>query len=93
MFPIAESIGVVLRVTADHGDECEEEEDENKDNFSAGEPEFGLAISFYCKAVEKTRETCQLKTCGEPIQAQALEVALGASRKGRIKRQGKHQSR
>ncbi|KAG9701357.1 putative amino acid permease, partial [Aureobasidium melanogenum] len=34
VFPVAEAIGVVLRVTADHGDECEREEDENKNDFS-----------------------------------------------------------
>ena len=38
-----EAIGVVLRVATNHGDEGEEEQDEDQEDLSCGQPELGLA--------------------------------------------------
>jgi hypothetical protein len=45
----------MLRVPADHCDEGEGKEDEEEDDFAAGEPEFGFAVDFDREGVEETR--------------------------------------
>lgn len=41
---MAETVGVALRVTSDHRNEGECEEDEDQNQFASGEPEFSLPV-------------------------------------------------
>lgn len=60
MVPVAESVGVMLGIAADHGDEGEGEDDEDQQNLAARKPELGFAISFDCEDIEETKMKCQL---------------------------------
>lgn len=55
VLPVAETVGIVLRVAADHGDEGEGEDDEDQDDFAAGQPELGFTKDFDGKDVEETK--------------------------------------
>lgn len=42
--PISEAIGIVLRVSADHGDEGEEKQDDDENDFARRQPELRLSV-------------------------------------------------
>jgi hypothetical protein len=44
----------MLRVSAHHGDEGEEEQGEDQDDFASGEPKFSFTVGFDCQNVEET---------------------------------------
>lgn len=50
--PVAEAVDVMLRVAADHGDECEEDEAEQEEHFCRGHDELALAVPFHCDDVQ-----------------------------------------
>ena len=52
---MSEAIGILLRVTSNHGDEGEREEDEDQDDLASAEPELSFTIGFDCKHVEETK--------------------------------------
>lgn len=43
----------MLRVSAHHGDECEEEQGEDQDDLATGEPEFSFTVGFDCQNIEE----------------------------------------
>ena len=53
---MAEAIGVVGRVSANHGDEGEEEQGEYQNDLPTGQPEFGFTIGFDDQDVEEAKE-------------------------------------
>jgi hypothetical protein len=54
VLPVAEPVGIVLRVAANHGDEGEGEDDEDQDDFAARQPELGFTEDLNGKNVEDT---------------------------------------
>ena len=52
---VTEAVGVALRVTADHGDEGEEEQREDQNDLAAGKPELSLSVCFDSENVNVTR--------------------------------------
>jgi len=61
VLPVTETVGIVLRVAADHGDEGEGEDDEDQDDFAARQPEFGFTKDLDGKDVEETNQSSQYK--------------------------------
>jgi hypothetical protein len=61
VLPVTETVGIVLRVAANHGDECEGEDDEDQDDFAAGQPELGFTEDLDGKNVEDTGKSSQQK--------------------------------
>ena len=61
MLPVTETVGIMLRVAADHGDEGEREDDEDQDDFAARQPEFGFTKDLDGKDVEETNQSSQYK--------------------------------
>lgn len=59
MLPVSESVRIFLRVSADHGNEGEGEHDEDQDDLSAGQPEFGFSEDFDGEDVEDTMWSSQ----------------------------------
>lgn len=59
VLPVAETVGIVLGVAADHGDEGEGEDDEDQDDLTAGQPELGFTKDFDCEDVEETNCSSQ----------------------------------
>lgn len=69
--PVAESVGVALRVTSDHGYEGEEEEHEDQDDFAAGQPELGLSEGADCEHVDEAVWECQWRSIGNVVETHA----------------------
>jgi hypothetical protein len=46
------------------------------------EPELCFTVSFHSENVEKTKDTCQLKTLDEPEKAQAQDGCFGRESQG-----------
>jgi hypothetical protein len=65
VLPVAETVGIVLRVAADHGDECEGEDDEDQDDLAARQPELGFTEDLDGENVEDTNESSQQKNSQE----------------------------
>ena len=54
-FPVSETEAILERITTQHGDECEDDESNNQENLSKGEPEFGFSVPLYCEEVDDTK--------------------------------------
>ena len=54
MLPVAEAVCIALGVATAHGDECEAEHDEDQDDLTAGQPEFGFTEDLDGEHVEDT---------------------------------------
>lgn len=50
--PVSEAVGIALRVSADHGDEGEAEENEDQDDLASRQPELSFTVSFDGENVE-----------------------------------------
>lgn len=50
--PVAETVGIMLRIPAHHRDEGEEEQREDQNDLSAGEPEFGFTVRSHSKNID-----------------------------------------
>lgn len=44
---MAEAVGVVVRVAADHGDEGKQHEPDDQENFGGRHDEFALSVPFH----------------------------------------------
>lgn len=51
---MAESEGIVLRITSYHRDKGKGEQDKDQDDFPTGEPKFGFAITFDGQGIQAT---------------------------------------
>lgn len=51
-FPIAESIGIMLRISTDHRYEGEAEDDGYENDLSARKPELALTIPPYSEKID-----------------------------------------
>lgn len=60
--PIPEAIGVTLRVSADHSDEGEQEQDDDENDLAGRQPEFGLSIPTHCEDVDDPVEEDRYET-------------------------------
>lgn len=83
VFPVAESVRVVLGIAADHGDKGEGEDDEDQDDFASGQPEFSFSKDFDGKRVEDTGLSGQRKDKQRVVpRMQSLQEACDDEKAG-----------
>jgi hypothetical protein len=59
VLPVTETVGIVLRVAANHSDKGEGEDDEDQDDLTTGQPKLGFTEDFDGKNVEDTNLSSQ----------------------------------
>jgi hypothetical protein len=52
---VSEAIGILLRVTSNHGDEGEAVENQDQQDLASREPKFCLTVCLYSQDVASTR--------------------------------------
>ena len=55
MVPVAEAVGILLGITADHCNKGKREHNEDQDNLAARQPELGFTEDLDGKNVEDTK--------------------------------------
>jgi hypothetical protein len=55
--PVTESVSIMIRIAAQHGDECRQDEREHKDNLEACRDELDLTVPAHSNNIEDERET------------------------------------
>lgn len=77
MLPVAESVCIMLRVAANHGDEGEGEYNEDQDDLAAGQPELGFSEDLNGEDVEDAVEDDASQRDGPRRNVVAPEVKDG----------------
>lgn len=81
VLPVTEPVGVVLGVSTNHRHECEGEQEEDENDLSAGQPEFGFTVCADSKDVDQEvqcLDTCQpMSSCLVGLDCQLTIQTIG----------------